>query len=66
MASPTPNCLIVGSPLRMKLANTDAMISAAARRDPARCDARPRRTACPAVLARGVVAAATWLTRNTS
>ena len=28
--SPTPNCLIVGSPLRMKLANTDAMISAAA------------------------------------
>ena len=26
--SPTPNCLIVGSPLRMKLAKTDAMISA--------------------------------------
>lgn len=29
-ASPTPNCLIVGSLLRMKLANTDAMMSAAA------------------------------------
>ena len=26
MARPTPNCLIVGSPLRMKLANTDVMI----------------------------------------
>ena len=28
-ASPTPNCLTVGSPLRMKLAKTATMISAA-------------------------------------
>ena len=30
LVSPTPNCLMIGSPLRMKLANTDTMISAAA------------------------------------
>src|SRR5581483_70574 len=29
-ASPTPNCLIVGSPLRRKLPNTNTMIRAAA------------------------------------
>jgi hypothetical protein len=61
---PTPNCLIVGSPLRMKLPNTEIMMTAAAAMTLALA-ARPDRTAClgdsPAVWCW-----ATWLTRKTS
>ena len=43
--SPTPNCLIVGSPLRMKLPNTEIMMIAAAAITLA-LEATPERTAC--------------------
>jgi hypothetical protein len=52
--SPTPNCLIVGSPLRMKLPNTEIMMIAAAAITLA-LEARPERTALPWRLAGGVV-----------
>ena len=55
VARPTPNCLIVGSPLRMKLANTDAMIRAAAVVIRA-LDARPEADRLPRLLALVVVA----------
>ena len=62
--SPTPNCLTVGSALRMKLANTAIMMMAAAEITLAAA-ASPERTAClgssPAARC-----AAIWLTRKTS
>ena len=62
--SPTPNCLIVGSPLMMKLANTDAMISAAAVVIRALV-ARPAEAACAAG-SPAMWCCSMWLTRNTS
>jgi hypothetical protein len=43
--NPTPNCLMVGSPLRMKLPNTEIMMIAAAAITLA-LEATPERTAC--------------------
>jgi hypothetical protein len=64
VASPTPNCLITGSSLRMKLAKTDDMISAAA--DVIRAlDPSPEATAWRASSPCWWWAW-TWLTRNTS
>ena len=62
--SPTPNCLIVGSLLRMKLAKTDAMISAAA----VVIRALDASAACTASRASSPAwwCCWTWLTRNTS
>jgi hypothetical protein len=61
---PTPNCLMVGSPLRMKLPNTEIMMIAAAAITLA-LEATPERTACRG----GSPSAwcwAIWLTRKTS
>jgi hypothetical protein len=61
---PTPNCLIVGSPLRTKLPNTEIMMVAAAAMTLALA-ATPERTArlgdSPAAWCWAI-----WLTRKTS
>ena len=64
LARPTPNCLIVGSPLRMKLAKTVVMIRHAAvviRALEARPEAAAFRAGSPLRWC-----CCTWLTRKTS
>ena len=64
-ASPMPNSLTTGSPLRTKLENTQTMISAAeVMTRPV--SARPSTTASVAVVLTPSSARWIWLTRNTS